>query len=350
MPDRFAQVVEGLYRGGRPSAEDLAALQDLWGIKKVVSLDEESGKAIEPICRDLGLKQIIWGLGDGTDPKVAALKSKIVPQLLMGGPTYVHCFHGKDRTGMCIAMFRINNGWPLEKALKEAASFGMGTNLDSDVRDSYYNAVKEFSKDADVSDADIVSQMREENSFGIASPAVNNQNIPNSDWSMNFNVPPHADPAVGPLDRVLAYSRVFCKCDSSKLLLPNVRWWETQKQAEANPTDENGRVFSAVLDSSTKLERFDGRVTDSLRAHALTKDIDVAAFRDGSYLVVYPGILVSIQEEDDSNDNVGVEVGMHNNSVDSPLAVPVSGSGVGSAIPAGAAAPVTLPFTGPGQV
>ena len=120
MPDRFSEVVEDLYRGGKPSSKELSMLRDLWGIKKVVSLDEESGKAIQPVCADLGLQQIIWGLGDGRDPKVAALKKRIVPTLTHGGPTYVHCFHGKDRTGMTVAMFRVYNGWSINRALAEA--------------------------------------------------------------------------------------------------------------------------------------------------------------------------------------------------------------------------------------
>jgi len=139
MPDRFSKVVDGLFRGGRPTDDEVRKLKEM-GINKIVSLDDESGKAIHPMCNNLNIEHVQWGLGDGRDPKVSALKKRIVPSLLSGGPTYVHCYHGKDRTGMCIAMFRVYNGWSVGDALSEAFGFGMGKGLAPDVSKSYYDA------------------------------------------------------------------------------------------------------------------------------------------------------------------------------------------------------------------
>ncbi len=41
-------------------------------------------------------------------------------------PAYVHCFHGRDRTGLACAMYRIIiQGWSKEKAIAEMRSCGL---------------------------------------------------------------------------------------------------------------------------------------------------------------------------------------------------------------------------------
>lgn len=349
MPDRFAEVQKGLYRGGRPSPQELRMLKDLWGINKIVSLDDESGKAIKPICDDLGLNQIIWGLGDGSDPKVAALKKRIVPMLLHGGPTYVHCYHGKDRTGMTIAMFRVYSGWPLSKALAEAAKFGMGKGLSQDVRQSYYDAVKKYARELaeDSSNAmDAVTLTRQTNPFGPNGTGLDNYNLPRG--APIGPLPPHADPNFSYLSRT-AQARLYCMCNSSNLLKPKTFWWSTAASAIANPTDSDGRLFSAGLASDTNIEYFGKPVDKNLIHHILTQDIDVAALRDGLYLVLYPNSLVNIQEEDDINDNMMPEVGTRDNSTDYTFVYPGSGGGVGG-MPPSASGIVQLPYSGQGQV
>ena len=40
-------------------------------------------------------------------------------------PIFVHCFHGRDRTGLGVAVYRIvEEGWPREAALKELYAHG----------------------------------------------------------------------------------------------------------------------------------------------------------------------------------------------------------------------------------
>jgi hypothetical protein len=349
MPDRFSEVMEGLYRGGKPSPKELGMLQDLWGIKKVVSLDEESGKAIQPVCSDLGLKQIIWGLGDGHDPKVAALKKRIVPSLLHEGPTYVHCFHGKDRTGMTVAMFRIYSGWPVNRALAEAFRFGMGKGLPRDVRHSYYDAVKEFARELeeDKNDTlDVVTLTRQTNPFGPGNPGIDDMTRPRGDRSVN--IPQTWQGEYAPLSRI-AQARLFCKCHSSKLLKPKMFWWGSPAAAINNPADEDGQLFSAALASDTKVERFDKALTKNLMHQVLTREIDVAALRNGQYLVLYPGSLVDIHEETDVNDFFLPEVGGRDSSTDYTFVYPGSGSGLGG-MPPSAIGPSTLPYSGPGRV
>lgn len=348
MPARFAKVQRGLYRGGCPTAEDLRILKNNYGIKKIVSLDDKCGHAIDNICKDLELEHIIWGLGDGRDPKVGALKKRIVPQLLHGGPTYVHCFHGKDRTGMTIAMFRIYTGWSIDKALAEAFKFGMGSNLSPDVKQSYYNAVKEFAKEfnEDKSNVlDAVSLNREQNSFGPVGNWLDDMSFPTG---VQMGIPPHTDIEFSHFSRT-ASSYIFCKCKASNLLKPKIYWWSSKEDALKNPTDKDGNLYSSNLVTGTRIERFDEKINQKLIHIILTRDIDVAALRNGQFLVLDPSSLVNIQEEEDINDMFMPEIGSRDNSTDYTFAYPGSGSGVGG-MPDGAAGCVQLPYSGPGQV
>jgi hypothetical protein len=348
MPARFAKVTKDLFRGGCPSLKDndIESLKRM-GINKIVSLDEECGERIKEKCNELGIHQIIWGLGAGNDPKVAALKKRIVPTLTHGGPTYVHCLHGKDRTGMTVAMYRVYSGWSVDKALKEAAQFGMGTHLPPDVAKTYYDAVKEFAKDLeeDKSNAlDAVSLTRMTNSFGPENPAVDDMTISRP---VNFNLPPGTDIEFSQLSRI-ASAKIYIKCNSGDLLKPGSFWWGSKELANKNPINSSGKLFSANLKSSSKFEKFDGKVNKNLINNVLTRDIDVAILRDNQYLIICPSSLIDIQEENDDINDL-VEVGMRDNSTDYTYAYPGSGSGLGG-MPDGAAGFVQLPFSGIGQV
>lgn len=351
MPARFSKVTDSLYRGGCPSAIDLVKLKSM-GVKKIVSLDDECGHSIDSVCEELGLQHIIWGLGDGKDPKVAALKKRIIPTLTHGGPTYIHCFHGKDRTGMAVAMYRVSQGWPVGKALEEASKFGMGTNLSPIVARSYYDAVKDFvnERDEDKNGAiDAVSLTRQNNSFGPQNPAVNDMTISRP---VNFNLPPGTDIEFSQLSRIAslnkkAYISIYIRCNSSDLLKPRTYWYGSKEAANKNSYNSSDKIYSANIASSAVFERFDKQVNKSLIQSILIRDIDVAILRNDQYLVIDPGVLVDIQEDDDVNDLV--DVGTRDNSTDYTFAYPGSGSGVGG-MPDGAAGIVQLPYSGPGQV
>lgn len=351
MPVRFSKVTNNLYRGGCPSSIDLVKLKNM-GINKIVSLDDECGHSINSVCEELGLEHIIWGLGNGNDPKVTALKKRIVPTLTHGGPTYIHCLHGKDRTGMAVAMYRIYTGWSVNKALEEAAKFGMGTNLSVESARSYYDAVKKFSKELELDNSnaiDAVSLTRETNSFGPQNPAVNDMTITKS---VNFNMPPGTDIEFSQLSRIAslnkkAYINIYIKCKSSDLLKPSNYWYGSKEDAEKNSNNSSGKMFSAHLVSSIKIQNFNKPITKSLIHGILTSDIDVAILRNNTYLIIDPSVLIDIQEVDDINNLV--DVGFRDNSTDYTFAYPGSSAGIGG-MPDGAAGIVQLPYAGLGQL
>lgn len=147
MPVRFAKVSDNLYRGGEPSEDDLKMLRDVYGIKQIISLDSVIGNRIHRDCERLGLKHIIFPLTNGADDDIASLKNYLLP-VLNSAPTYLHCKHGKDRTGMTVALYRVlYNNWSVEKALGEAHRFGMGMGLDPLTALNYYAIVRDSAKD-----------------------------------------------------------------------------------------------------------------------------------------------------------------------------------------------------------
>lgn len=152
MPDKFSKVDKNIYRGGRPSAFDIQYLSD-HGIKKIVSLDEDIAKEIYPICRKFNIEHKIIPLTTGDGENVDKLPEEVLSWKNTDKPIYIHCKHGKDRTSMICALYRILvQGWDVEKALKEAAQFGMGKGLEHG--QTYYDGVRSL---ANINDLHAIS-------------------------------------------------------------------------------------------------------------------------------------------------------------------------------------------------
>ncbi len=123
----FHQVNDWLFRGAQPSMESFAALAQLQ-IKTVINLRWQPG----PVAREkkrveaLGMRFEHVSLNYWTLPE-----QKDVDAFLRlvddeeKRPIFVHCLHGKDRTGVMIAMFRILRcGWTLKQAYEEMVQCG----------------------------------------------------------------------------------------------------------------------------------------------------------------------------------------------------------------------------------
>jgi protein tyrosine/serine phosphatase len=127
---KFAQVAPNFYRGGMPSAAALRELRD-GGIKTVVSLAGEKKylEAERTAVHELGMKFVhiplkAWRKPSNNDIdaflQVVARKEK--------EPVFVHCVHGRDRTGAMVAMYRIqHDSWSAERAYDEMKQHGFRT-------------------------------------------------------------------------------------------------------------------------------------------------------------------------------------------------------------------------------
>ncbi len=160
MIKRFRKITDDLYRGSAPTVKDVVKLHKLFGIKKIISLDEESGNKIKRICQLLGIEQVNLPL-DGTKNSLIRLLSNDIKKLLMdGGPTFIHCKEGKDRTGFLAALFKCKYmGVSLQDALTEARSLGFGEGVDPKYMRLLEDTLNKLCGDSN--SADIVQNERE---------------------------------------------------------------------------------------------------------------------------------------------------------------------------------------------
>lgn len=165
--ERFSEVNPDLLRGGEPTAEDLRILANVWGVKRIVSLDKRVGLAIAPVCAKLGLEQLIIPISGGGDivEVLDYLKINIVALLTGKKPTYVHCKFGRDRTGLAVALYRIQaEGWEPDEAYREALSFDFGDGLSKEnleLFEKYLLAGKKLKTEDETVETDISQLARQ---------------------------------------------------------------------------------------------------------------------------------------------------------------------------------------------
>jgi protein tyrosine/serine phosphatase len=123
--ENVAQVAPGIYRGSAPSAEGLDSIKRL-GIRTVVNLRHYHGASEEQGCRERGIDYVRIGLESSDAPNDADVRRflRVVTDPARQ-PVYVHCWRGKDRTGVMVAAFRMAvQGWTRDQALEEMDAFG----------------------------------------------------------------------------------------------------------------------------------------------------------------------------------------------------------------------------------
>jgi len=152
MIKRFAKVDKSIYRGSAPTIED------------VIFLNKQlAEKHIERTCALLGIKQVIIPILPKKKSSFLEIFYHSLNDLFTSeGPVFIHCLHGKDRTGLLVALFRcIVQKWSFNNALKEALHFGFGKGLPKHVINTMISILKIVSKDnsEDVNHADIVSNL-----------------------------------------------------------------------------------------------------------------------------------------------------------------------------------------------
>ena len=126
---RFAQVDERLFRGGQPRLTDFARLRDL-GIDTVISFREEDDEraTVESLGMTfvhLPVTMVPFGMNGPVSRDTIARFFQVVDDPA-SGKVFVHCRHGKDRTGLFVSLYRVTRqGWDATKAYREARSIGM---------------------------------------------------------------------------------------------------------------------------------------------------------------------------------------------------------------------------------
>lgn len=124
--ENFRRVGHDLYRGARPDKEGLRYLKSI-GVRTILNL-EHARDAVRDEMRSaaaLGIREIsipMWYLRPRDRKVDQALEIIADPRLR---PLYVHCRAGRDRTGLVMAISRVEHeGWRPRDAYQEMLRFG----------------------------------------------------------------------------------------------------------------------------------------------------------------------------------------------------------------------------------
>jgi tyrosine-protein phosphatase SIW14 len=120
-----AEVAPGLYRGGTPDQAGVDWLDRL-GVRTVINLRHYHGTTEGRRVRAAGMRyeRIELESSDAPEPEQVARFLALVTDPT-ARPLYVHCLHGVDRTGVMMAVYRMEvDGWSSADAVAEMEHFG----------------------------------------------------------------------------------------------------------------------------------------------------------------------------------------------------------------------------------
>jgi len=127
----FDWVVPGeVARGGQLNRNSVIALREArFGSIIDLKKESESLPGLEDLARSTGMAYYHFPL-DGLNPPDINQLEKVV-SILEGcpKPVFIGCVHGCERTGICVAAYRVSHGWSPKKALQEADYYDMVKGL-----------------------------------------------------------------------------------------------------------------------------------------------------------------------------------------------------------------------------
>jgi len=125
---RLHEVAPGIYRGSMPEdLNDFALLKDL-GIRTLYTLvtNTQDIEREQKLGAAMGMTVVsvpVNPLGIPSNKKIDFLLEQI--QDPRNQPAFLHCRHGKDRTGLVFGIFRVEvQGWSPQKAYDEMIDIG----------------------------------------------------------------------------------------------------------------------------------------------------------------------------------------------------------------------------------
>ena len=126
----FSQVATGVWRGGQPTAAGWKYLQSL-GVKWDVKLNSErEASDVEAEANGIQIVYLPISLAQQT---VSTLPKELLDaavSVLARTGTFVHCEHGKDRTGLVVGAYRVRvEHWTKHAAYQEMKNHGFNPLL-----------------------------------------------------------------------------------------------------------------------------------------------------------------------------------------------------------------------------
>jgi len=112
-----------VYRSAQPDAQGMKVLEQL-GVRRVLNLREFHDDRDENGATTLKLFNVPMNAAHIRDEEVVKALQII---LASEEPILVHCWHGSDRTGTVVAMYRmVVQGWSRDEAIDELVHGGYG--------------------------------------------------------------------------------------------------------------------------------------------------------------------------------------------------------------------------------
>jgi protein tyrosine/serine phosphatase len=130
LPANFGVVEEGkIYRGAQPEPGALAQLQKQFGIRTLVKLNPGDLGAERAEATRLGMQLIYVPLNAASvgRPRSCPEVERAYAALRDPShwPLYIHCTHGRDRTGFLVGLFREREErWAFARVREELAHYG----------------------------------------------------------------------------------------------------------------------------------------------------------------------------------------------------------------------------------
>lgn len=98
---RFDVVAKDIYRGSQPDADQLQRIVAAHGVTTVIKLNP----GFEPSVS--GVKVIPHPLNAWITPSAEEIRGILKDIAKAKGPVYIHCTHGEDRTGLIVALYKV---------------------------------------------------------------------------------------------------------------------------------------------------------------------------------------------------------------------------------------------------
>ncbi|MFN0084517.1 MAG: fused DSP-PTPase phosphatase/NAD kinase-like protein [Blastocatellia bacterium] len=125
----FGKVNDHIYRGGQPKEKEYRELSSM-GVRTVIDLREDPEAYARGQAERAGLKYINLRLNAKTPPTIEESSQFLgLVKDQANWPVFVHCAGGRHRTGVLIAVYRMEvDGWTAEQAYREMKDFKFYSN------------------------------------------------------------------------------------------------------------------------------------------------------------------------------------------------------------------------------
>jgi protein tyrosine/serine phosphatase len=150
----FGKVNDHIYRGGQPEENEYEQLASV-GIKMVIDLRNDARSSARKKAKSTGMNYINIRLDDKRPPTIE--ESNLFLSLVndqSNWPVFVHCRGGRHRTGVLIAVYRMEmDGWNVKQAYDEMKEFKFYSRFGHDeMKDYVYDYYRKlFARRADPS-------------------------------------------------------------------------------------------------------------------------------------------------------------------------------------------------------